>query len=142
MRKSFPRRVQPHPPRIMPPRHRTQTPPRGTGVPAPLARLSEPLKQAPPGATAGQARSAWTRLVLTLRVLQVRLRFFVVLLVAFVVVGKWDVLRNYWDRLTRGRTAETMHAASADTEYYCPMGPGGLSDRPSKWPVVYMHLAR
>ncbi|HEV3443669.1 MAG TPA: efflux RND transporter periplasmic adaptor subunit [Gemmataceae bacterium] len=105
-------------------------------------RLSETFKQTPPRATARQARPAWTRLVLTLRVLQVRLRFFVVLLVAFVVVGKWDVLRNYWDRLTRGRTAETMHAASADTEYYCPMCPGVLSDWPTKCPVCNMNLVR
>ena len=50
-----------------------------------------------------QARS----LRATLRALQVRLRFLVVLLVAFVVVGKWDLLRNYWGRLTRGTAHST-----------------------------------
>jgi len=103
--------------------------------------LSETLSKVPPRA-GPRRRSVWSRIVLAIRVFQVRLRFFIVLLVAFVVVGKWDVLRNYWDRLTRGKTPETMHPASADTEYYCPMCPGVLSDWPSKCPVCNMNLVR
>ena len=36
------------------------------------------------------------RFGLTLRAIQVRLRFIGVLAVAFVVVGQWETLRNYW----------------------------------------------
>jgi Cu(I)/Ag(I) efflux system membrane fusion protein len=78
----------------------------------------------------------------TLRVLQVRLRFLLVLVLAFVVVGKWDLLRNYWDRLTRGTGADAPTAISTDTEYFCPMCPGVLSDWPSKCPVCNMALVR
>jgi hypothetical protein len=74
--------------------------------------------------------------------LQVRLRFFLVLIVAFVVVGKWDVLRNYWDRLTRRGGGNTTYPVSTDTEYFCPMCPGVLSDWPSKCPVCNMALVR
>src|SRR5438128_3115611 len=103
--------------------------------------VSETFPKVPPRA-GPRRRSAWSRMVLAIRVVQVRLRFFVVLLVAFIVVGKWDLLRNYWERLTRGKTAETMHPASADTEYFCPMCPGVLSDWPSKCPVCNMALVR
>jgi hypothetical protein len=71
------------------------------------------------------------------------LRFLFVFAFAFIVVGKWDVLRNYWDRLTRGATHnQGMQAISKDTEYFCPMCPGVVSDWPSKCPVCNMALVR
>jgi hypothetical protein len=82
----------------------------------------------------------WMRL--TWHVLQVRLRFLIVLLIAFLVVGKWDILRSYWDRLTRDPDANAPTAISVDTEYFCPMCPGVVSDWPSKCPVCNMTLVR
>jgi hypothetical protein len=77
------------------------------------------------------------------QVVYVRLRFLVVLAVAFLVVGQWHVLRNYWDRLTRSTGGmEGSQAVSLDTEYFCPMCPGVLSDWPSKCPVCNMALVR
>jgi Cu(I)/Ag(I) efflux system membrane fusion protein len=71
----------------------------------------------------------------------VRLRFFFVLAAVLLLVGYWHVLRNYWDRLTRpGASAEG--AISLDTEYWCPMCPGVVSDWPSKCPVCNMALVR
>lgn len=84
------------------------------------------------------------RLALTLKALQVRLRFVIVLVVAFVVVGQWGVLRNYWDRL-RHRIAggnSASHMVSDDTEYFCPMDPGVISDWPAICPVCNMDLVR
>jgi hypothetical protein len=86
-------------------------------------------------------RAAWRSVVWAVRILQVRLRFLIVLLVAFLVVGQWHVLRNYWDKLTRFGS-ETAQAVSLDTEYFCPMCPGVLSDWPSKCPVCNMALVR
>jgi Cu(I)/Ag(I) efflux system membrane fusion protein len=77
-----------------------------------------------------------------LRVAQVRLRFFAVLAVAFLVVGKWDTLRNYWDKYTRSLTAKSPQAISPDMEYFCPMCPGVVSVWPSKCPVCNMALVR
>ena len=78
------------------------------------------------------------------RVVFVRLRFLVVLVVAFVVVSQWDVVRNYWDAATRaaGGVNPVLQAVSADTEYFCPMDPGVVSDWPSKCPICNMTLVR
>ncbi len=78
------------------------------------------------------ARAAW-----------VRARFLIALAVAFVVVGRWDVLRTYWDRWTAPAAREAaMGAVSADTEYFCPMEPGVVSDWPAKCPICHMTLVR
>jgi hypothetical protein len=79
-----------------------------------------------------------------LRLAEVRLRLPVVLVIAAVVVGRWDLLRNRWDRLTRETPAESIagHPVSADTEYFCPMDPGVLSDWPGRCGVCNMALVR
>jgi hypothetical protein len=98
--------------------------------------------QAIAGSSAGA--STWQRLKLALRVVEVRFRFVVVLVVAFVVVGRWAVLRNYWDKLTRPTAAldTTANAVSRDTEYFCPMDPGVVSDWSGKCGVCNMALVR
>jgi hypothetical protein len=79
-----------------------------------------------------------------LALLQVRLRIPAALLLAAVVVGQWDVIRNYWDRLTRPIAAESLasRAVSADTEYFCPMDAGVVSDWPAKCGACNMALVR
>jgi len=86
----------------------------------------------------------WRTARLTVRAIQVRLRFIAVLAVAFLVVGQWDTLRNYWERFTRAaRGASTgLQAVSSDTEYFCPMDPGVVSDWPGKCGVCNMALVR
>jgi hypothetical protein len=78
---------------------------------------------------------------MVLRIIQVRLRLLAALALVFLVVGKWDVLRNYWDKLTRGEI-DSAQAISPDTEYWCPMCPGVVSDWPAKCPVCNMALVR
>jgi Cu(I)/Ag(I) efflux system membrane fusion protein len=81
--------------------------------------------------------------LLALRVVLVRLRLLAVPVVAFAVVLSWPLLRNYWDKLTRpGGPAEGSGAVSVDTEYFCPMCPGVVSDWPAKCPVCNMALVR
>jgi hypothetical protein len=67
-----------------------------------------------------------------------------VLVVAALLVGRWEVIRNHWDRLTRGTLSESIasHAVSADTEYFCPMDPGVVSDWPGKCGICNMALVR
>ncbi len=94
---------------------------------------------------AGSQGSASRRAFLQfLRIAYVRLRFPIVLLALFLVVGKWDVLRNYWDTWTLGAAARNPNdqAASGDTEYFCPMDPGVLSDWPAKCSICNMALVR
>lgn len=65
-----------------------------------------------------------------------------VLLLGFVlgIMAFWPFLTNFWDKLTRpsGRGG----AISADTEYWCPMCPGVVSDWATKCPVCNMSLVR
>jgi hypothetical protein len=83
-------------------------------------------------------------MALVARAIQVRLRFVVVLVVAFLVVGMWGPLTNYWDTLTHRftRSHAREHAVSADTEYFCPMDPGVVSDWPAICPACNMDLVR
>ncbi len=77
------------------------------------------------------------------RAVQVRLRFLIALVVAFLVVGRWETIRAYWDRLTAASSNRSDDGAvSPDTEYFCPMDPGVLSDWPNKCPVCHMALVR
>jgi hypothetical protein len=89
--------------------------------------------------------SRWRRGVgLALRAIQVRLRFIIILLVAFLAAGQWESVRNNWDRLTRlmmGARAHTQ-AVSPDTEYFCPMDPGVVSEWPGRCGICHMALVR
>ncbi len=90
------------------------------------------------------ARAFGRQVWLAARVVQVRLRFVVVLVVAFLVVGLWGDLRNYWDTLTHWLTGASVvqNSVSDDTEYWCPMDAGIISDWPAICPVCNMDLVR
>jgi hypothetical protein len=81
---------------------------------------------------------------LVLRALQVRLRFLVILVVAFLVAGQWDTVGNHWDRFTRSIRGKRTHTpvVSPDTEYFCPMDPGVVSEWPGQCGICHMALVR
>ena len=78
------------------------------------------------------------------RLAEVRLRVPIVLVIAAVVIGRWDSIRNYWDRFTRSSTVESTAKLpiSSDTEYFCPMDPGVVSHGPGRCGVCNMALVR
>ena len=78
----------------------------------------------------------------TAKLIEVRLRFVIVLLVAFLIVGRWGTWQNYWNKWTRPLFGGAAHAGSVsgDTEFFCPMCPGVLSDWPAICPVCHMDL--
>ena len=84
----------------------------------------------------------WQRVFWAVRMLEVRFRFVAVLFVAFLVIGRWDTWRNYWDRWTRPFIDGLAQSGtvSTDTEFFCPMCPGVLSDWPAICPVCHMDL--
>lgn len=84
------------------------------------------------------------RLIVALRVVQVRLRFVIVLVVAFLVIGLWSNLRNLWDTLAHRLVGShpVQQTISNDTEFFCPMCPGVASDWPAICPVCNMDLVR
>jgi Cu(I)/Ag(I) efflux system membrane fusion protein len=72
-------------------------------------------------ATPNQHLTGWKRIRFLFKVVEIRLRFILILVITFVVIGKWDTIKNLWDKWTRTAASET-HAHS-DTEYFCPMHP-------------------
>jgi hypothetical protein len=91
--------------------------------------------------TRGSVRT-WIRSAF--RLAEVRLRVPIILIVGALVIGRWDVIRNYWDRLTRSATAENnfKQPISSDTDYFCPMDPGVVSHGPGRCGVCNMALVR
>lgn len=78
------------------------------------------------------------------RIAYVRLRFILVLAVAFAVVGNWDTLQTHWQKLTKRAAGDRPadQAEGPEIEYWCPMCPGVVKDWPSKCPVCNMALVR
>ncbi|MGI8977938.1 MAG: heavy metal-binding domain-containing protein [Pirellulaceae bacterium] len=91
---------------------------------------------------AGRAQISWLGYVIQL--VQVRLRFILIVGAIFAIVACWPRLAHYWDRLVIWTTgaSSSERGISADTEYFCPMCPGVLNTWPEKCPVCKMPLVR
>jgi hypothetical protein len=82
---------------------------------------------------------SWRRSLLGgLRIVVARLRFLLLLGAVLLLAASWPTLRNVWDKLTGPAGLDA--GVSGDTEYWCPMCPGVLSDWPGKCPVCHMAL--
>jgi Cu(I)/Ag(I) efflux system membrane fusion protein len=99
-----------------------------------LNRESTGLPSAPQ--SAGRTELSWN----AAGVLLVRFRFVFLVGVLLGLIAVWPFLRNSWDKFTR--TPPPVGAVSTETEYWCPMCPGVVSDWPSKCPVCSMTLVR
>jgi hypothetical protein len=87
--------------------------------------------------------SLWSRTWSVLQVLQVRLRFALILLLVFLIVGYWQTITYYWQHwIGRIGLASAEQSVSSSTEYFCPMCPGVHSAWPSQCPVCSMPLVR
>jgi len=73
-----------------------------------------------------------------------RLRFLAVFLVAALVVGYWDDIKNHVDKWTRPSVAPDAlaRAASGEIEFYCPMHPDVVRSEPGQCPKCGMPLVR
>jgi len=66
--------------------------------------------------------TVWKRFLLVLKVVEVRLRFIVILVAVGLFIGYWDTVENYWSKWTRPRVA-AVHELREDQEFFCPMHP-------------------
>ncbi len=64
----------------------------------------------------------WQKTKLIAEVVEVRLRFILVLVAVGSFIVYWDTIKNYWDKWTRP-AAVAVKALPADQEFYCPMHP-------------------
>jgi Cu(I)/Ag(I) efflux system membrane fusion protein len=69
-----------------------------------------------------------------------RLRFVLAVGALLAIIAGWPVLRTAFDTLTTA--PRTGNPVSGDTEFWCPMCPGVVSDWPAKCPVCSMALVR
>ena len=106
-----------------------------------MSNVSPPADDRRPKAD-GRRLNLFPSILWMAKLIEVRLRFVIVLLVAFVIVGRWGTWQNYWNKWTRPLFGGAAHAGSvsADTEFFCPMCPGVLSDWPAICPVCHMDL--
>lgn len=100
--------------------------------PAPAAVEHKPV--APAKKSLG--RKIWT----FVQIMNVRLRFIMLMVLIGLVVGNWEIITNHYDRWQRPGTALDA-VAHADTEYYCPMHPHIISDHPANCPLCGMPLS-
>jgi Cu(I)/Ag(I) efflux system membrane fusion protein len=77
----------------------------------------------------------WT----ALKILNVRLRFILLMVVTGLIAANWDSITAHWERWTRPHPAATTAAA---VEYYCPMHPSVVRGEPGNCPICGMPLSR
>lgn len=83
----------------------------------------------------------WQKTVFIIEVVNVRLRFILILVFSGLVVGYWDTIANYYEKYTRPRNvAETVLVSSI--EYFCPMHPNVIRDAPGSCPICGMPLSQ
>lgn len=71
-----------------------------------------------------------------------RLRFVAIFVVAGLVVGYWDNIKNHVDKWTRPAVAPDSLAHASSIEYYCPMHPQVRREEPGKCPICSMDLVK
>ena len=67
------------------------------------------------------------RLLLIVKVIEVRLRFIAILVAVALLIGYWDTIKNYWDKWTRPAACRGKSAPGRQ-EFYCPMHPKVIRD--------------
>jgi membrane fusion protein, copper/silver efflux system len=83
----------------------------------------------------------WWKVWLVVKALQARLRFVILLVAIGGLIAYWDTFSAYYEKWTQ--PAGQAEAASADVEYFCPMHPFIVRDKPNeKCPICHMDLAK
>jgi Cu(I)/Ag(I) efflux system membrane fusion protein len=78
-----------------------------------------------------------------LRVIEVRLRFVVLVLVVLIVVTQWQRLRGAWDDWWFAwHRPPAASGVPGEIEYFCPMDPGVVSIWPAICPICNMDLVQ
>jgi multidrug efflux pump subunit AcrA (membrane-fusion protein) len=102
-------------------------------------RFSEGGLRAP--AHYGRLRKIWWWFDFLVLVKLARLRFLAILALVGATILYWDTLLSYYERWTRPLAGDVA-VASADTEYWCPMHPTVIREKPDKCPICGMPLSR
>lgn len=93
----------------------------------------------PPPGLSGWGRF-WFWLKFWLYVKTARLRFILVLVAVGGLIAYWDTLKAYYEKMTRPLFGDAQ--AAADSEFFCPMHPEVITEKPSKCPLCGMPLSK
>lgn len=94
--------------------------------------------RAPPGLSLPGKVWWWFHFLVLLKL--ARLRFVAILIAVGGVIAYWDSLKAHYDKWTRPATEQA--AAAADTEFWCPMHPTIVREKPDKCPICGMPLSK
>jgi Cu(I)/Ag(I) efflux system membrane fusion protein len=83
----------------------------------------------------------WQKFRVVVRVVELRLRFVVLMAATGLVFGYWDTIGNYYEKYTRPH-GEAAVSAPGGFEHYCPMHPTVVQSEPGSCPVCGMPLAK
>ena len=76
-------------------------------------------------------------------IIQMRMRFAIVIVVLAILSAGWPWLSNIWERIVaRLSPFSPESTVISGTDYFCPMDPGVVSDWPAICPVCNMDLIR
>jgi multidrug efflux pump subunit AcrA (membrane-fusion protein) len=89
----------------------------------------------------GTLRKIWWWFNLLVLVQVARLRFIAILALIGATILYWDTLMSYYERWTRPLGGEAA-VASSNTEYWCPMHPTIIREKPDKCPICGMPLSK
>jgi multidrug efflux pump subunit AcrA (membrane-fusion protein) len=104
--------------------------------------MTDPVKDNPPAeggarGTRSLAAKAWS----FVRIMNVRLRFILLMVIIGVVAGNWESIVNHIDRWRRPARAADM-VQGKDIEYFCPMHPKVVRNDPANCPICGMPLSK
>jgi Cu(I)/Ag(I) efflux system membrane fusion protein len=85
--------------------------------------------------------SSGHRLWAVVQILQVRLRFIVLMALVGIVAGNWENIMNHWDRWRRPATVATGETTQ-EIEYFCAMHPNVIRPQPGNCPICGMPLVK
>src|SRR5579864_1134455 len=107
-----------------------------------MMSANEPLNandpNPPPAVVAPMAR--WQKFRLLVRVVELRLRFILLMAITGVVFAYWDSIWNHVDKWMRPQASKLV--ARSGYEFYCAMHPNVVQDRPGSCPICGMPLTR
>jgi multidrug efflux pump subunit AcrA (membrane-fusion protein) len=102
-------------------------------------RFSEGGLRAP--AHYSRLRKIWWWFDFLVLVKLARLRFLAILAVVGATILYWDTLQSYYEHWTRPHD-DASAVASSDIEFWCPMHPTIVRDKPDKCPICGMPLSK